>query len=233
MSKLTVDVLLIEDDPMVQEVNRQFVEKVDGFRVVGVASTGAEGLAKIKELRPDLVILDIFMPTLDGIETLTRIRREQQPVDVIVISAANDLRTIQRMLQNGAVDYIMKPFKFERVKQALDNYRIMRARLEENRSVSQAELDEMLRGGPGRPGKDVATADLPKGLQAVTLKQIMLHLMSRAEPLSAEEVAEGVGIARVTARRYLDFMEKSGQVRMDLQYGVGRPVNKYVWSGAK
>ncbi|MNP76900.1 Transcriptional regulatory protein CitT [compost metagenome] len=63
----------------------------------------------------------------------------------------------------------------------------------------------------------------------MTLKQIMLLMMNRLEPLSADEVAEGVGIARVTARRYLDYLEKTGQVKLDLQYGVGRPVNKYLW----
>jgi two-component system response regulator DctR len=164
---------------------------------------------------------------LDGIETLSRIRQEQIDVDVIVISAANDLRTIQRMLQNGAVDYIMKPFKFERVKKALENYRMLRSKLADERPVSQDELDEMLFGNSV---KNTAFAnELPKGLQSITLKQIMLFLMNQTDALSAEEVAEGVGIARVTARRYLDFLEKTGQVKLDLQYGIGRPVNKYIW----
>ncbi|MFB0846900.1 response regulator [Paenibacillus oleatilyticus] len=227
-------VLLIEDDPMVQEVNSQFVERVEGYRVVGIASSGDEGLRMVKELQPDLVILDIFMPVRDGIETLLELRRNQAPVDVMVISAANDMRTIERMLQNGAVDYIMKPFKFERVKQALEHYRQMKATLDSDRTATQSELDRLLFGrthdASSPDGQKEEPLELPKGLQAVTLKQIMQFLILQTEALSAEEVAEGIGIARVTARRYLDYLEKSGQVRLDLQYGVGRPVNKYTLS---
>lgn len=224
-------VLLIEDDPMVQEVNSQFVERVEGFIVVGIASSGDEGLRMVKEQQPDLVILDIFMPVRDGIETLLELRRNQAPVDVMVISAANDMRTIERMLQNGAVDYIMKPFKFERVKQALEHYRQMKSALDSGRPATQSELDRLLFGRTHdaslQDGKMEEPAELPKGLQSVTLKQIVQFLRLQTEALSAEEVAEGVGIARVTARRYLDYLAKSGQVRLDLQYGVGRPVNKY------
>ncbi|MCP3775960.1 response regulator [Paenibacillus sp. MZ04-78.2] len=224
-------VLLIEDDPMVQEVNSQFVERVEGFRVAGIASSGDEGLRMVKELQPNLVILDIFMPVRDGIETILELRRNQTPVDVMVISAANDMRTIERMLQNGAVDYIMKPFKFERVKQALEHYRQMKAALDSEQPASQSELDRLLFGrthdASSSDRQKEEPSELPKGLQAVTLKQIVQFLVLQSKALSAEEVAEGVGIARVTARRYLDFLEKSGQLRLDLQYGVGRPVNKY------
>ncbi|TVY05490.1 response regulator [Paenibacillus cremeus] len=227
-------VLLIEDDPMVQEVNRQFVERVEGFQVLGVASSGAEGIELIRQRKPDLVILDIFMPVQDGMETLKRIRGEQLPVDVMVISAANDMRTIERMLQNGAIDFIMKPFKFDRVKQSLTHYRQMKETLANDRTATQTDVDRMLFGrtsavDSGESLTEVLIpSELPKGLHAVTLKQILQFLNGHTAPLSAEEVAEGVGIARVTARRYLDYLEKSGQVRLDLQYGVGRPVNKYV-----
>ncbi|ALS23560.1 two-component system response regulator [Paenibacillus naphthalenovorans] len=229
-------VILVEDDPMVQEVNQQFIERVKGFQIIGTASSGDEGLRMVKKLKPDLMILDIFMPVQDGIETLAQIRKQQLSVDVIVISAANDMRTIERMLQNGAVDYIIKPFKFDRVKQALEHYRSIKETLQSEHTVTQSELDRVLYGNPQTPSSLIsasdaaAVQDLPKGLQALTLKQILQFLSGQTDPLSAEEVAEGVGIARVTARRYLDYLEKSGQVRLDLQYGVGRPMNKYVLS---
>jgi two-component system, CitB family, response regulator DctR len=239
----TYQVLLIEDDPMVQEVNRQFVERVEGFHIIGVASSGAEGIELTRKLKPDLVILDIFMPVLDGVETLQQIRREELAVDVIIISAANDMKTISRMLHQGAVDYIIKPFKFDRVKQALEHYRSVKSAFgdRDGATLSQQELDRVLYGreselnsptGRSIPETPLPSQELPKGLQAATLKQIVQHLtLSQPLPLSAEEVAEGVGIARVTARRYLDYLEKSGLVRLDLQYGVGRPVNKYVYTG--
>ncbi|MGF7035911.1 two-component system response regulator DctR [Paenibacillus mucilaginosus] len=223
-------VILIEDDPMVQEVNRQFIERIEGFRVEAAASNGNEGLQLIRTMRPDLVFLDIFMPGLGGIETLAQLRSEQFPVEVIVVSAANDQRTVEQMLRNGAFDYIMKPFKFERVRQALERFRSMKHTLGSEQPLTQADLDR-LRFASAAHADDAAPAgpsELPKGLQAVTMKQIVGFLSGQARPLSAEEVAEGVGIARVTARRYLDYLEKNGRVRLDLQYGVGRPVNTYV-----
>jgi two-component system response regulator DctR len=231
MGKEMFRVILIEDDPMVQEVNRQFVERVEGFKVVGIAGTGMEGLKMVQKLQPDLVILDIYMPQLDGIETLQRLRTEMYPVDVIVITAAKDTPTIQKMLRNGAIDYIIKPFKFERVKQSLENFRQLRAQFMQEQTLDQAELDRLLQH---KEGEQPLAADfemeggLPKGLNVLTLKQIMIFMLRKGDPLSAEEVADGVGIARVTARRYLEYLGKEGKLTLDIRYGgVGRPINRY------
>ena len=227
-------VILIEDDPMVLEVNRQFVERVPGFEIVGTSSNGLEGIEKVRSLLPDLVILDIYMPGQNGTEVLQQIRSEQLGVDAIVITAANDIPTIQRMLHQGAVDYIVKPFKFERVQEALGNYQTMKRRLSKDSTLSQAELDQLLHGAEiALLPKSSSTAmemDLPKGLQELTMKQVMLFLLQQQKSVSAEEVAEGVGLARVTARRYLEFLVKNEHVKLDLAYGgIGRPVNRYVW----
>jgi two-component system, CitB family, response regulator DctR len=220
-------VLLIEDDPMVQEVNRQFIEQVKGFTVIGVAANGVEGIQLIRELHPDLVIIDIYMPYKDGLETLKEIRSEGYEVDVIAITAASDIDTVRRVLQNGAFDYIMKPFKFERLKQALENYHSFRQALNEKESLTQKELDALLQ--TTEPQTFEPSGELPKGLNEVTLQKIARYLRKQTEPVSAEEVAEGVGIARVTARRYLEYLEKKGEVTLDVQYGgIGRPVNRYM-----
>jgi two-component system, CitB family, response regulator DctR len=220
-------VLLIEDDPMVQEVNRQFIEQVKGFTVIGVAANGVEGIQLIRELHPDLVIIDIYMPHKDGLETLKEIRSEGYEVDVIAITAASDIDTVRRVLQNGAFDYIMKPFKFERLKQALENYHSFRQALNEKESLTQKELDALLQ--TTEPQTFEPSSKLPKGLNEVTLQKIARYLRKQTEPVSAEEVAEGVGIARVTARRYLEYLEKKGVVTLDVQYGgIGRPVNRYM-----
>lgn len=233
-----VRVLLIEDDPMVQEVNRQFVEQVDGFHVVGMAANGLEGLKLIEELKPDLVFLDIFMPSLDGIATLQRIRSATFPVDVIVVTAAKDTETVRMMMRNGAFDYIIKPFKIERVHQTLERYRAQHTTLKPGASVTQDQLDDLLISGESASEagmkeapvdyKQVPTDDLPKGLNASTLKQVLNVMELQGGRLSAEETAAGIGISRVTARRYLEFLEKRGIVRLEVRYGtIGRPVNRY------
>lgn len=219
-------VVLIEDDPMVQEVNRQFVNMVDGFKVIGAASNGLEGLNLVQQLNPDLVLIDVYMPNQDGLKTLKQIRSKGYKVDVIAITAASDMDTVRSFLQQGAFDYIMKPFKFERIKKALENYRSFRMQLHEKQNISQEELDGVLFQ------KELeARADLPKGLNAVTLTKVSTYLSGHSTPISAEEVAEGLGIARVTARRYLEYLEKCKKVKIDIQYGgVGRPINRYIYN---
>ncbi len=224
MSEITV--LLIEDDPMVQEINKAFIEKVKRFKVIATAPNGTEGLKLIKKEKPNLVVLDIYMPGQDGIETLQQIRAEKIQVDVIVITAANDLETIRSMLQNGAFDYIIKPFNYERVHRALEKYRAYHSTISPSGSVTQKDLDNLFFS---EQRQMQAAADLPKGLNELTLKQIQSFLHNQSESKSAEEVAEGIGIARVTARRYLDYLVKNGNIHMDIQYGtIGRPVNRYL-----
>lgn len=237
MGEESIRVLVVEDDPMVQEINKQFIERVPGFCVVGMAANGADGVRMVQELAPDLVIMDIFMPIQDGVKALTELRAAGQDVDVIVVTAAKDKATIQAMLRGGAMDYIIKPFAFDRMKKSLQNYREFRQKLEQAGTASQDEVDQLVfRGASERDEEQERPTPasnkpgpLPKGLHAVTLEQIIRQLDGEEQALSAEDVAERVGIARVTARRYLDYLEKTGVVRIDVSYGgVGRPTNRYV-----
>lgn len=227
-AKEIFNVLLIEDDPMVQEVNKGFIESVEGFRVMEVAGNGEEGLALIKSLQPDLVILDVFMPKKDGMKTLQELRKQKLEVDVIVVSAAKDTETIKMMLQNGAMDYIMKPFKLHRIERALEKYRKHRMSFDKADTFSQEQLDALLYSPQTMKMQD---AQLPKGLNEFTLNEITMNIQAQNAPRSAEEVANAIGIARVTARRYLDYLEKSGVISLDVQYGGGgRPVNRYIYN---
>lgn len=224
MKTSTTRVLLIEDDPMVQEINKQFVEQVDGFTVIGTASNGKDGIDFIKKEKPDLALVDIYMPNQDGVITIKQIRSEGLDTDVIAITAASDIETVRYVLQLGAKDYIMKPFKFDRMKQALTNYRSYHLKLQEKDSITQHELDSLL----FQQNKQEQT-QLPKGLNALTLVKIKDYLKEQLQAISAEEVAEGIGIARVTARRYLEYMEQTGAVKIQIEYGgIGRPINRYI-----
>lgn len=219
-------VVLIEDDPMVQEVNREFVDRVPGFQVIGAAGNGIDGIKLIQKLKPDIILVDVFMPNQDGLTTLKQIRAKGLEVDVIAITAASDMETVRSFLQQGAFDYIMKPFKFERMKKALENYHSFRMQVNKKQHISQEELDDIL----FQKELEGEQVDLPKGLNAVTLKKVVSYLSNNSYPISAEEVAEGLGIARVTARRYLEYLEKCRKVKIDIQYGgIGRPINRYIY----
>ncbi|MBZ5750127.1 response regulator [Metabacillus rhizolycopersici] len=225
--KEEIKVLLIEDDPMVQEVNKEFITSVQGFRILAIAGNGEEGIKLVKKLNPDLVILDVFMPKKDGIQTLQELRKQKLNTDVIVVSAAKDKETIKLMLQNGARDYIIKPFKLGRIQQALEKYRHYRESLKASGTMSQEQLDLLLYAEHSKKTME----DLPKGLNEFTLNEVTSYVRKQNDPRSAEEVANAIGIARVTARRYLDYLEKCRIIRLDVQYGgVGRPVNRYFFN---
>lgn len=214
--------VIVEDDPMVMQVNRQYIEDIDGFEIVGTADTGHEALSLIRKTLPDLVILDIYLPDLDGIQTLKELRTSTIPTDVILVTAARDVDTIQNAFRYGAIDYIIKPFKFSRLKSALDSYKLLNSKMNRKTSMDQDEIDDLAMN------KTRMQESLPKGLNDVTLRQVLLYLLKNGTPLSAEEVADGIGLARVTARRYLDYLEKAGKLFLEVQYGsVGRPINRY------
>lgn len=217
--------IIVEDDPMVMQVNRQYIEDIGGFDIVGTAASGKEAIEVIDRLLPDLVILDIYLPDMDGISTLKELRKKNIPTDVILVTAARDVEIIQDAFRYGAVDYIIKPFKFARLKSALESYKLLHSKLSRKSAMDQEDIDSLARTNIH---KTQLQDTLPKGLNEVTLRQVLLFLLKSTDALSAEEVAEGVGLARVTARRYLDYLEKTGKLKLEVQYGsVGRPINRY------
>ena len=115
-------ILIVEDDPMVANLNSRLIQTMEGFELAGIASDAKEALSFLAENTVDLILLDIYMPGMNGLEMLSRVREMKCPVDVLVVSAARDSNSIQSALRNGAVDYLIKPFDFERLRQALQAY---------------------------------------------------------------------------------------------------------------
>lgn len=229
-----IKVLLVEDDPMVQEINLSFIERVDGFTVIGLARNGEEALDQIKKLEPDLVILDLYMPGKGGLEALRAIRQEELDVDVIAVTAANDRDTVLRVMRLGAVDYVFKPFQFERIQAALVRYREQFSRNQSAATFSQTVFDRTYEasasGTAGSAVREETEANYPKGIQAFTLQQVSDCLRQSGREMSAEEIGQMIGMSRVTVRRYLEYLESIEQAKSLMNYGtVGRPMKMYVW----
>jgi response regulator of citrate/malate metabolism len=216
------DVLVVDDDFMVAEIHRRFVDRVEGFRACGVARTGSEALTAAADLRPDLILLDVYLPDMTGLEVLQRLRSGGDRVGVIMITAARELDTVGGALDGGAADYLIKPFEFDQFAAKLAAFAARDDALRSAAGVDQSLIDTLFGGSvPARGGES-----LPKGLGAETGELVLAAVRSAGE-VSAAECAELVGISRVSARRYLEHYLGVGALELRLQYGAGRPERRY------
>ena len=210
--------LIVEDEPAGSAVHRDYVERLAGFEVCAVASSGREATRLLARGQVDLVLLDLHLPDVSGLELLRRIRAAGSTVDVIVVTSARDTASVRAALAQGAVQYVLKPFVFATLREKLLSYQSFRRHVAGSSAIEQAGLDralDLLRSaGPG---------PLPKGMNAQTL-ELVAHSLGTAGEASASEVAQQLGISRITARRYLSHLVDSGLARNGHRYGqVGRP----------
>jgi response regulator of citrate/malate metabolism len=228
MEKL-LKVVIIEDDPMVLELHRQYVGKMPEYKLIGCAQSGEEGQQLLNELKPELAIVDIYMPGINGLQLLKYIRGSDLNTDVILVTAAHDTESIQQGIQYGAMDYIIKPFTYQRLRKSLLNYLRYYDKLHSANRMSQKEVD-MLKAG-GIREEEAYSNDLPKGLQQSTLDLILNALKDKDGYFSILEVSDALGISRVTVRRYVNYLKEIGWLKEMLSYGpVGRPSQKFMFS---
>lgn len=221
-------IVIIEDDPMVLELHRQYIGKMPEYKLVGCAQSGEEGLKLLADQNPQLAIVDIYMPGINGLQLLKNIRSSGLNTDVILVTAAHDTESVQQGIQYGATDYIIKPFTYQRLRKSLLNYWRYYDKLQSSNRLSQKEVD-MLKAGAR--SEEAADDDLPKGLQYSTLELILKVLKEKEGYFSVLEVSEGLGISRVTVRRYVNYLKDIGWLKEMLSYGpVGRPSQKFMFA---
>lgn len=214
-------VLVVDDDFMVARIHGRFVEQTDGFEVVGTARTGAEALELVGSLAPDLMLLDVHLPDLSGLEVLEQLRGQGRDVAVVMVTAERGATAVRAALHGGALQYLVKPFEYDDLADRLRQVAATLGAL--TGEPDQATIDRAF--GTGRPG-DVPTV-LPKGLSAETA-DLVLEAARAASEISASEAADAVGLSRVTARRYLEHFVDTGAAEVRLQYGgSGRPERRY------
>jgi response regulator of citrate/malate metabolism len=223
---MTVRTLIVDDDARVADIHKSYVERVDGFEVAGVANRGTEALRRVLEDQPDLVLLDIYLPDLGGLEVCRRLRAAGNLVDVIAVTAARDVDTVKGAVGLGVAQYIVKPFAFATFREKLERYAAYKHRADRGGEAQQEEIDAML----GELRSPSATP-LPKGLSKETLELVARTLKDANTPLGAVETAEQAGLSRVTARRYLEHLVSANRAELELRYGgSGRPEHRYRWS---
>ncbi|NUR83100.1 MAG: response regulator [Nonomuraea sp.] len=211
-----IDVLVVEDEEITAEANRIYVERVPGFRVAGVARSGGEALRFLRHTRVDLILLDLYLPDMHGLEVCRAVRAGGLLCDVIAVTSARDLAMVRSAVSLGVTQYLLKPFTFTALAEKLTRY--ARFREEAGEILAQGDVDRVLATLRG------SSTELPKGMARDTLDTIAARLRDHPDGLSAQAVADATGVSRVTARRYLEYLVDSGvAVRLPQYGGVGRP----------
>lgn len=240
MTDAPIRVLVVDDDPGARALHGRFVAALPGFSLVSTVGTGRAAVEHGVHGDVDLLLLDMRLPDISGVEVLNRLRTlGAGSPDVLVISSSRDQVTVRQALAARVVGYLVKPFTQEALHDRLGVYRAeRRAResAERDRPLGQGEIDRLLATGSiGIPSgaqapragsaseRPDARERLPKGLAEVTLARV-LEALDPVAPLSAVEVAERCDISRATARRYLDYLEEVGALDLAHRYGRrGRP----------
>jgi response regulator of citrate/malate metabolism len=226
--------LIVEDDPLLADAHSQYVQRVPGFGTAGVVHSGGDALRFVGRHEVDLILLDFYLPDMTGLEVCRALRARGIGVDVIAVTSARDLEIVRAAVAQGVVQYLLKPFTLAAFRDKLERYSEYRRALtgpgDAPPSVlAQQDVDRALSALRGSGGPN-----LPKGMSKETLDAIEELLRGAPEGLSAGEVAEQVGVVRVTGRRYLEYLaEQQLAVRSPRYGGPGRPEHVYRWVSSR
>jgi response regulator of citrate/malate metabolism len=219
-------VLVVEDDPVAAEAHRTYVDRLPGFTCIGVVGTAARALHTVSREQVDLVLLDMNLPDGYGLDVVRRMRAAGNQTDVVAVTSAREVAAVQAAARIGVVQYVLKPFAFETLRDRLLAYARQRRSAATGRTVTdQDEVDRLF-----RPVVRPEYSSVPKGLAGPVLDRVV-RLLGDLEGWTAEEVATELGTSRITARRYLEHLADQGQALRTQRYEgrSGRPKVEYSW----
>ena len=217
-------VLIVEDDPMVALINEQYIKSNKHFHIAGKCKDGNSALSFLENNDVDLLVLDVYMPHMDGFETLRQIRNRKIMTEAIMVTAANDRESLEEALHLGIVDYLVKPFTFERFQMALEKFIAQTHALKDIDTLNQTSIDHII-DNARKKGDNLH----PKGIQDKTMQLILAHLKENCGIwLTGDEIAKEIGLTGVTVRRYMNYLAESGKVIGEMNYETGgRPCMRY------
>lgn len=209
-------VLIVDDDFHVAKLHAAYVDSVAGFLALAPVGTASLALRSVHSLRPDLVLLDVYLPDASGLDLL-----QQLDVDTVILSAASDPASVSAAFRRGALGYLLKPFTADSLSQQLRSYARYRRLLSQPGALDQDAVERAKRSLiPG----DVTPSSKPRS----ATEAAVLDSFVPGEQYSAAEVANRVGVSRATAQRYLSSLADDGAVDIQLRYGTtGRPEHRY------
>ncbi|QUX92350.1 hypothetical protein CYL31_13520 [Marinomonas sp. A3A] len=220
-----IPVMIVEDDLRASYVLESTINQHTDFYVVAACESLIEAELKAEAFDPELIMVDISLPDGNGIDLVKLLKSKGMKAAFIMTTAERETATIEKAIQLGVMDYLVKPIRMSRVLQALDDYLDFKKRLTKNDKIDQQDIDALFRKSAALDG----SRKTPKGIDENTLDKLTQYLDTMDEsPFTAEDIGEAINLSRITARRYLEYLEAQGQVSMTLDYKTGgRPKQRY------
>lgn len=209
-------VLIVEDDPMVSMINEQYVNRNKQFSIVNSCRNGQDAIEFLEKNKVDLVILDVYMPYMNGIETLKKIREKKIDTEVIMVTAANDTATLEDTMHLGVLDFLIKPFAYERFQVSLEKFAAKVESLKEKTIVDQSFIDKYISNSSKPSDKEY-----PKGIQEKTLVLLRKFFEENKGWQTGDSIAEKVSLSSVTIRHYMNYMEENNEIEESINYETG------------
>lgn len=224
-----ISVMIVEDDETAVKIYEQFINKLEVFQVVATASSGSQALELLKVFTPNLILLDIFLPDMNGIELLWEVRKKNREIDVIMITAANDVDTVSGAIRGGAFSYIIKPIMIDKFLSTLKQYAFTREQLRDHKFVDQEKVDLFFHSkGARKKNEEEQYQSFPKGIDKYTLQLIREKIQEMTGSVNSDEMARLIGVSHSTVRRYLEFLVSQKELKVEVVHGtVGRPERRY------
>ncbi|MFB7138869.1 response regulator [Gottfriedia sp. NPDC056225] len=230
MKKNLIEVLIVEDDSRIAEIHQRFIDRIEGFKVIGIATNYQEAVDLVEILNPQLVLLDVYFPDMNGLDFLQWMKKHSIMADVIMITASKEIDSVNKALHYGVFDFIIKPVIFDRFKKSLIRYVNYSNKVKSLQSKSAYITQDEIDGLIGKNNTIIEEQSLyPKGIDKLTLDKVLLAIREVRNGMTAENIGLEIGVSRTTARRYLEYLVSEGKVSADLAYGtIGRPERVYL-----
>ena len=213
-----IRIIVVEDDPVVAQLNAAYLDRMEGFRVCGIFTNGREALEALRKDPVDLAVMDVYMPVCSGVELLRQMRGSGIQTAVIMITAATEMKIVEEALRLGIEDYIIKPFSYDRLRDSVQRFRAKTSLVRKADRADQAVVDRLLGNQPA-PERQ---RELPKGLNARTLENIREVLKrEQSQEHTCESLSAASGLSRVTVRHYLNYLIDAGVLTSAIDYETG------------
>jgi two-component system CitB family response regulator len=225
---MPIEVMIIEDDELAAGIYSEFINQVESFKVTYIANNGEQALSILDKYKPQLILLDIYLPDINGIDLLWKIRKLYRDLDIILVTASNEVDTVKEAIRGGAFSYLIKPVMMNKLLNTLNKYEETTQVLNKRKIVKQSDVDSLFLSSEYAPKHTDNEVELPKGIDKFTLMRIKDKLITLKDSVNATDFSQTVGISHSTARRYLEYLATLEIVEISIHHGaVGRPERKY------